>query len=47
MPKDKPVHIPLDPDVAVADFLKVKPTAEMPRPGKPKKAKTKKPAKKS
>jgi hypothetical protein len=34
MPKDQPVRIPLPPDEAVSDFLKVKPTAEMPRPGR-------------
>jgi hypothetical protein len=34
MPKNKPVKIPLPPDEAVADLLLVKPTADMPRPGK-------------
>lgn len=39
MPKDKPIRIPLPADEAMGDFLKVKPTDEMPRPGtrKPKK----------
>jgi hypothetical protein len=32
--KEHPVRIPLPPDEAVADLLRVKPTAEMPRPGK-------------
>lgn len=34
MPHDKPIRIPLPPDEAISDFLKVKPTDEMPRPGK-------------
>jgi hypothetical protein len=42
VPKDQLVRIPLPPDEAVGDFLKVKPTDEMPRPGgrkgRPKKA---------
>lgn len=43
MPQEKPVKIPLGPDEAVGDFLKVKPTAEMPRPGaRPPKASKKK-----
>jgi hypothetical protein len=32
--KDHPVRIPLPPDEAVADLLRVKVTDEMPRPGK-------------
>jgi len=42
---EKPIHIPLPPDVAIAEFLKVKPTADMPRPGKRKTKPTKKPKK--
>lgn len=40
-PGDK-IHIPLPPDDAVIAFMRVKPTADMPRPGatgKPKKRK--------
>jgi len=33
MPQEKPVKIPLGPDEAVSDLLKVRPTPEMPRPG--------------
>jgi hypothetical protein len=33
MPDNKPVRIPLPPDEAVADLLRVKPTEDMPRPG--------------
>jgi hypothetical protein len=33
MPKHQPVRIPLPPDEAVSDLLKVKVTKEMPRPG--------------
>lgn len=39
----KRVSVPLPPDEAVSDFLKVKPTKDMPRPGPRRgKAKTKK-----
>jgi hypothetical protein len=33
VPEDRPVKIPLPPDEAVADLLRVKPTEDMPRPG--------------
>ena len=33
MGHEKPIRIPLPPDEAVSDFLKVRPTADMPRPG--------------
>jgi hypothetical protein len=33
MGREKPLVIPLPPDEAVADFLKVRPTPAMPRPG--------------
>jgi hypothetical protein len=42
MPKDRPIRIPLPPDEALADLLKVKPTADMPRPSKRPKTKRKK-----